>query len=234
MESAASHTLLIAETETELLPKELRDHPIVLARARRTGKDPSKMILQATDLHKAMREAGLPEAERRGRPDLFHLALTIATDSPAFTDGRMEIAAHLRGDRIVRIARGTRPPKDFGRFIGLMEQLLSEGRVPLEGAPLMTLEKGTIASFAKECGKPALVFDAGGPVVGACELGKGLEEGRGFLLVVGGFPHGAFHDRPEGAKTVTVSGHELLAGTVVGFISAALGDGAGNEGRARE
>jgi rRNA small subunit pseudouridine methyltransferase Nep1 len=218
-----SHTLLIAESEVELIPRELENHPIVLARARRTGKLPGKMILQATDLHKAMREVGLAEAERRGRPDLLHFALTVATDSPAFLEGRLEIVVHLRGDKIIRLAGGTRPPKDFGRFVGLIEQLLSEGRVPPTGEPLMKLEAGTVESFVKSLGKPVIVFDAGEKVTGVSSLSEILSK-ESHLLVVGGFPHGTFHYKPEG-KTVTVSRHELLAGTVIGFISAALGEG---------
>jgi rRNA small subunit pseudouridine methyltransferase Nep1 len=218
------HTLLIAESELELVPKELRNHPIVLARARRTGKDPAKMILQSTDLHKAMEEIGLAEAERRGRPDLIHLAVTIATDAPAFQDGRMEIALHLRGDRIIRISPGTRPPKEYSRFLGLMEQLLATG-----GTPLMKLENGTLEEFVRKEGKETIVFDSGETPTDVAALTALLENGGDKLLVVGGFPHGKFHNRPEGT-IITVSGRELLAASVIGFISAALGDRSVSEG----
>jgi rRNA small subunit pseudouridine methyltransferase Nep1 len=218
-----AHTLLIAESELELVPSELLKHPIVLARAYRTGKPVARMVLQSTELHKAMREVGLPEAERRGRPDLLHFALTIALDSPAAKAGRLEIIVHCRGGKIIRIREGTRLPKDFGRFIGLMEQLLAEGRAPLEGEPLLVVENGTVEELVKSIGKPALVFDAGETVTPVAALAEKLAE-KDFLLVVGGFPHGTFHYRPTG-ETISVSGQELLAGTVIGFISAALGDG---------
>ncbi|MFH0961844.1 MAG: hypothetical protein V1820_04135 [archaeon] len=222
MVSGKRHALIIGESELELVPKELWRHPVVLARARKLEKNPGEMLLQSGEVYKAMR--GIPEEGRRGRPDLVHFALTIATDSPAFAEGRLEVILHLRDNSIVRIREGLRPPKEYSRFCGLAEQLLLKGRVPAEGDWLMKIEPGkkTLAELAEETGTETLIFDSGGELTTVSEL-SGILGGEGKTLVVGGFPHGTFHSRPEG-RTITISKKELLAGTVVGFISAALGD----------
>jgi len=218
------YTLVLGECELELVPKELWKDPLVQSRASKRGKNPGELILDSGEFHKGMRGA-IPDWERRGRPDLVYFALVIATDSPAFSDGRLEIVLHLRGDKIVWIRQGVRPPKEYSRFLGLAEQLLSKGRVPVEGEWLMKLEpeKISLPELLKSLGKETIVFDTGERIFSAGEFSEIVRDGIPRTFLIGGFPHGTFQSKPEG-KRITISSKELLAGTVVGFLSAALGD----------
>ncbi len=218
------YTLVLGECELELVPKELWKDPLVQSKASKRGKNPWELILDSGEFHKGMKKA-IPDWERRGRPDLVYFAIVIATDSPAFSDGRMEIVLHLRGDNIVRIKSGLRPPKEYSRFLGLTEQLLSNGRVPVEGEWLMRIEpeKMSLPELLKSLGKETIVFDTGERIFSAGEFSEIVRDNKPRTFLIGGFPSGTFQSEPEG-KRVAISSKELLAGTVVGFLSAALGD----------
>jgi rRNA small subunit pseudouridine methyltransferase Nep1 len=67
--------LVLAESALELVPSELRRHPAVLADAKRRRKKPGEILLDRSRHHPAMRD--LPDASRRGRPDIVHQVLLV-------------------------------------------------------------------------------------------------------------------------------------------------------------
>ena len=67
--------------------------------------------------------------EKEGRPDIVHRSLLAVTDHPAFLDGILEVFIHTLNGRVFRLAQGVRPPRNYRRFLGLMEQLLERGWV---------------------------------------------------------------------------------------------------------
>ena len=86
-----------------------------------------------------------------------------------------------------------RLPKNYLRFVGLVEQLFANGQVPRKGDPLLSIEKMTLRQLFRRL-KPT-------KVLGLSMLGKPMllrevaQYASGFkdpLMIVGGFPRGHF------------------------------------------
>lgn len=187
-------TLLLADSELELVPEELKMHPAVQAAARRRAARAARTLLDSSAHHAAMRS--LPEAERRGRPDLVHLFLLTALDSVLNLDGGLRVLVHTRHDELLTVRPETRIMRSYDRFVGLMEQLFREGAVGPRGAgPLVTLEpKVPLAEAVKRAGaQRRIALDPGGRRVAlAEELPRLAREHASVAVILGGFPHGGF------------------------------------------
>ena len=219
--------LILAESELELVPEEIVNHPQVRGYARYTHKTPSRTLLDSAEFFKA--QLRIPDGDRRGRPDLIHTALILALDSPACRRRELQVMIHTRNNRVIIINPETRIPKNYKRFVGLIEQLFETGRVPPTGEALLSMEREmTLPELVNSLSpKKTIVFDAGGTLVKLPdELRTHLEPVDDAVVIVGGFPHGHFK-QVAGLKkvdeTLSISEHELLAATVVAFIISALG-----------
>ncbi|MGC8973867.1 MAG: 16S rRNA methyltransferase [Thermoproteus sp.] len=179
--------LVLAESSLELVPPEIWRHPAVLRDAERRGKKPGEILLDRARHHGAM--LGLKDAERRGRPDIVHMCMLAFQYSPLNLAGRGSMVVHTIKDVVVRARPDVRPPKNYNNFVGLMEQLLSSGRVPAEGEPLMTAEAKDLRSLLEEAGGRWVVLHERGRRADPLELGRLLADS---VVVVGGFPHGDF------------------------------------------
>ncbi len=212
--------LIIAESELEPVPKEIRSDSQVLSYCRHAGKSVGKVILDSSLFHRAIKK--LPQAERRGRPDLIHVALTVALDSPAARKGKLQVFVHTRNDEVIRIDSETRLPRNYNRFVGLIEQLFEKGQVPPTGKPLLALEKMTLGDLLKKLEpKEVVLFDAKGKKVGHHEL---KEIHHSSAVIIGGFPHGEFSqaNKKLATKIVSVADTEVLAATAVAYLVTAI------------
>lgn len=206
-------TLILADAELELVPGALTGHPAVRTSAKKRGRSPAAILLDSSFHHPALKK--FPEGERRGRPDIAHLFTLLCLDSVLNAQGQLRTIIHTRNDEVIRFAPETRIPKNYPRFVGLMEDLFQKGAVP-EDKPLLTLERGVplerlLAGFSE----PKWAFKEGGESVNLWTEFARLE--GGLVAVLGGFPHGDFrspvtklcdrmvsiHDEPLRAWTVT-------------------------------
>lgn len=206
-------SLVLADTELELVPQALAGHPSVRTSAKRRGRSPTAILLDSSLHHPALKK--FPEGERRGRPDIAHLFALLCLDSVLNAEGQLRTIIHTRNDDVIRFAAETRIPKNYPRFVGLMEDLFQRGAVP-EGQPLITLERGvSLEKLLADCPSPRWAFsEAGARVILWSEFAS-LE--GDVTAVVGGFPHGDFrspvarlcdrlvsiHEEPLRAWTVT-------------------------------
>ncbi len=184
--------LIIAEASLELVPRSLWGHPAVLGAARRRGKRPGETILDATLHHQALRQ--LPNHTKRGRPDIVHLLLHTALASPLNQEGRLRVYLHTLADTVVYIDPATRLPKNYNRFIGLMEQLLTTGAVP-PGAekPLLRAEKKTLKQLLDEINPDIIVaLTNNAPYHPPTKLAQQLAQHNNPAILVPGFPHGDY------------------------------------------
>jgi rRNA small subunit pseudouridine methyltransferase Nep1 len=85
----------------------------------------------------------LVEKERQGRPDIIHLTLLGALGSPLNLEGLLRVYVHTYNNHIITFKPEIRLPRNFNRFIGLMEQLFEKRKVPPEEV-LMTLRGGSL------------------------------------------------------------------------------------------
>ena len=148
--------LVLAEAPLETVPRELWGHPSVYKYARKRGKPPRSILLDSSLHHQAMR--GLPDRERRGRPDVVHLTLLSVLEAPVVRRGLVEVVVHTYGDYVIEIDPSTRLPRNYQRFTGLIEQLLEHGAAPPTAEkPLITVRPGALESLARG----ALLLDPG-------------------------------------------------------------------------
>jgi rRNA small subunit pseudouridine methyltransferase Nep1 len=194
-------TFILAEAALELVPEELLSHPSVSKHALRLGRRPAHTLLDRSIHHRAMQ--GLPDSHKRGRPDIVHISLLEATDSPLYMDGRLEILLHTVNGVVIRLGRNVRPPRSYHRFQGLMVKLLTEGRVKApDGQVLMQVEGTDIEAFIRRSGFRRVVglSRRGSPSTYA-EVATLLVQNQPSAFLVGGFPRGGFSPQTQALLT---------------------------------
>jgi len=182
--------LLLAESSLELVPKDIAAHPAVVSDARRRRKSPTEIILDRAKHHFAM--AKLPNAHKRGRPDIVHQSLLLFQYSILNYKYLGSIIIHTISNKIIYMSRKTRIPKNYNNFIGLFEQLLVKGKAPVNGKPLLIATDGDLRTALRRLGDNWVLLHEKGRRVNFDELGKAL---YGSIVVVGGFPRGDFENR---------------------------------------
>ncbi|MEM3851727.1 MAG: 16S rRNA methyltransferase [Methanomassiliicoccales archaeon] len=207
----------MADAEIELMPHEIAGHPAVRATAKRRGKRPNQLLLDASLHHTAMR--GLPGAERRGRPDIAHFCLLLALDSIPCRRGQLRTYVHTRNNIVIEFSPETRLPKNYNRFTGLMEEVLLKGKVEADGKVLISTREMMLKDLLLGREGPVYLLDETGRRV------KSLRRNSGqAVFVVGGFPHGSFISDLSDVKMqrISLSEERLMAWSVVSLILSSL------------
>ncbi len=196
--------IVFAESAIERVPETLWSHPSVVKSARRVGKRPGQMLLDRSYHHAAM--VKLENAEKRGRPDIIHFGLLESFGTPLNREGLLKVYVHTIDDHVMILDPETRLPKNYNRFIGLMEQLYETGRVPSSGRALIELKKKDFPSLIKELNATRVIaLTRVGEPKTLTEVAEKLSlEGRS-VAVVGGFSHGHFTERVLRAADELVS-----------------------------
>ncbi|KXA95734.1 hypothetical protein AKJ65_00965 [candidate division MSBL1 archaeon SCGC-AAA259E19] len=182
--------LILADSELETVPLEISSDKSIGRKARKRGRRPTELILDSNYFHRPMKK--LDDSERRGRPDIVHVCMLTALDSPLNHEDFLRFSVHTRQDKIIEVDPETRIPRSYNRFVGLMEQLFLTGEVPPEN-PLMKIEDATLPEKVKEV-KPEKVVTLreDGERIRRENLFRELSRKDDLLAIVGGFPHGEF------------------------------------------
>jgi len=120
---------------------------------------------------------------------------------------------HTYGDIVIEIAGGTRIPKSYLRFRGLMEQTLVER--PRAG--LLKVSTAAFDELAKALESDSVVgLTIRGRPMSLDELAEVLSGRRNSTVVIGGFAHGHFAPRTAEAmdELVKIDEHHLDAHVV--------------------
>ena len=187
--------IVLAESSLETVPRELWSHPVIVRDSRRRGRPPWRMLLDKARHYRAM--GGLPRKEKRGRPDIVHMSMLVALYSPLALNGVLRLYVHTIADRVIYVGEGVRIPKNYNNFVGLMEQLLSLGKVPPNAErPLLRVERMTLDRLLDAFGDYVVMHEMGRRL----DLGKLADLAVSSTVVIGGFPHGDYdsprlHDR---------------------------------------
>lgn len=189
-------TIILAEAGLELVPKEIQNHPAVVKNARKRGKKPSEVLLDISLHYKAMRR--LDRWYKRGRPDIVHTSLLNAISSPLNMAGLLRIYVHTVNNVVIHIDPTTRVPRNYNRFVGLIEQVLTIGRAPPDSdKPLIWIENKNLSEFIREK-KPAkvVIMHEQGTKLPLKILGevfaKYMAEDKDLYVIIGAFQHGDF------------------------------------------
>lgn len=211
--------LVLAESALETIPQEIWGHPLIKRFSRLKGKHQRFILLDRSYHHYAMRR--LENKEKRGRPDIVHFSLLEALGSPLNKEGLLKVYIHSIKDHVISVSPEIRLPKNFNRFVGLMEDLFEHGRVPPNGKPLLTLEKKTLQDLIGDL-KPTyiLLFDRTGRAKTFEEAALSLAKQERPLAIIGGFPHSEFSETTLNLanEIVCIDPETLEAWTVVSRI----------------
>lgn len=186
--------LILAESGLEIVPKEIRRHPAVLSTARARGKNPGQILLDISLHYAAARD--LKDWRKRGRPDIAHICMLTALSSMLNRSGMLELVVHTYEGRVIMVDPAVKLPRNYPRFVGLMEQLLTEGRVPPDAEkPLLWIYEGTLESYLKSW-QPDLVaiLREGGERTNPRQLAKVIVSRERPAVIIGAFQHGDFSE----------------------------------------
>jgi len=209
--------LVLGEAGIELVPRKLWSHRAIKSYAQRRDKRPSEVLLDISYHYSAMKK--LRDWRKRGRPDIVHLCLLEALESPLNKRGMLEVYVHTYDNKVIYINPNVRLPRHYLRFVGLMEQLLLKGRVPPRvDEPLLKVERyGVEELMSKLNPSKTFLLDESGKRVRVMELARQLLSEERPVLVIGAFQSGDFSERVKGFADEVISIYEdpLTAWTVV-------------------
>lgn len=187
--------LILTDSEIETIPKKISKEKSITWKARRRGRNPTELILDSNYDHSIMRK--LSDSKRRGRPDIIHVCMLTALDSPLNREGLLKFYVHTRGNMIIKVSPETRIPRSYNRFIGLMEQLFLIGEVPPE-EPLMKLREGKLEDLIHEINPDkTITFTINGRESDRKSIFHKVNKEDNLCIIVGGFPHGDFLSNVE-------------------------------------
>jgi len=197
--------LILAESALETVPKRLWTHPSVQRYSKLRRRHPRFVLLDRSFHHTAMKT--LQQSEKRGRPDIVHFALLEALGSPLNKEGLLQVYTHTFNDYVIAVNPQTRLPRNYGRFVSLIEQLFEYGRVPPQRpqTALLTLERKTLKQLIGEV-EPSyvLAFSRRGKPRTLEEAISKLSNEKRPVMIVGGFPHGYLSEATQKLANETV------------------------------
>jgi rRNA small subunit pseudouridine methyltransferase Nep1 len=190
-------TLILAESSIERVPSQLRKHPSVIAHARRRRRDPASLILDRTYHHSAMmtmKDGSLSEGlAKRGRPDIAFHVLLQALGSPLNREGLLRTYIHTVDDNVIDIDPTLRPPRNYDRFIGILEQLYDQKSVPPDERPLLSIRQCTLPRLVEEVAASMTVaFSTAGKPASMKDACSSLVHARTPVVLIGGFARSHF------------------------------------------
>lgn len=174
---------MFLEASLEPIPEEIQKHPAVLSDARKRGKKPDRILLDDSKHHSAMK--GLRFREKRGRPDIIHQCLLLLLDSPASKD--FEIYVHTIRGEVIRVNPETRLPRNYNRFVGLLEDLFVKRKISAKDTTLLEITDLRLGDVFK--GRRVILLSEKGEERRLRDLMTG-----DFAICIGAFPHGDFFD----------------------------------------
>lgn len=184
--------LFLVESSLELIPREISNHPSVLNDAKRKNRRPSDLLLNISKHYHAMKR--LKSIDKRGRPDIVHLSLLTALDSPLNKAGFLRVYVHTINEELIEVDPKVKLPRDYDRFEGLIVQLFKEGHVPKERPYLLRVVNRDLKTVLSE---KKIEFIIGLSRVGGLVnlekfLRKVFSEKNKIGVFIGGFHKGHF------------------------------------------
>ena len=201
------YNIILAKSALELIPEEIKDR-IKKSRVYKYS------ILDSNYHYRAME--GLKDKEMRGRPDIVHISLLTILDSPINHEKKLNIYIHTYDDKVLKINPETRLPRNYFRFLGVMEKVLKG-----EKNPLIKMEEKTLEELLNEISaKKIALLTKSGKLIHPKYL-KGYD-----TFIIGGFPYGRLNvdkDKIFGEiEEIAIYDKGLMAWTVCGIVCYAL------------
>ena len=195
---------ILADSELELIPREILKERCILNSARGRGKAPERMLLDASHHHPAF--AKLPDSERRGRPDIVHFFMLLCLDSDLTAQGNLRVFVHTRNNDVIAVNPETRLPPHYPRFVGLIESLFESRVVPSRENALLELRDNVPLETLVNALKPdeVIVLTPTGKEEPLDEKIASIK-GERVVVIIGGFSRGDFKSDLEKLKPTKIS-----------------------------
>ena len=201
--------IILLDCALELMPREISSLKQIQQYASRRGKKPSEILLDQTYHGQSMTK--LSQSERRGRPDILFLSLLTTLETPLCKEGLLSVHLHLQDGQVVSVQNSVRLPRNYDRFVGLIEQLLLKKQVPPQGTPLLRITQESledlILRLKDDSNKAMTLLAVEGGIHTTIEGLRGLlpqDPSIPVIVGIGAFPHGVLSD-----KVVTLFGTHL-------------------------
>ena len=192
-----SLTLVFVEAALQRVPDEIRSHPQIKRYASKRRKMPGEVLLDRAFHHSAMeqltRNSRSLLSEKMGRPDIVHNALLQVLETPLNWENGLKVLIHTQDGLLITINPKIRLPKNYTRFVGLIEQLFIEKRVPLVGESLLSIEEMPLGRSIEKLAPSKVV---GLSRIGKPELLRNVASATAKvanpMVFIGAFPRGHF------------------------------------------
>lgn len=210
------HTIILEEASLELVPRKFRNHNSCKLVTSRLGVLPAMQILDQNYHHEIIR--GIPNCNKRGRPDIVHFALLDISSTPAFTEELVEVYVHTILNQTIKLKPGVRLPRTLHRFCGVIAKVLS-GNVEGKDAGLFELnnDETLLQLLSRVAHYNVVCLTTEGDMTNILSYVKSLDAlSRGTTWILGGYAHGHFRDDVKAISTdiVSISKHHLPAHVV--------------------
>jgi rRNA small subunit pseudouridine methyltransferase Nep1 len=217
-------TFVLVEAALELVPPELVRSRDVVSSARRRGVDPRGMLLDISYHYRSMRKH-LRDWFKRGRPDIIHTTLLTLGSSILWRRGMARAVIETRHG-LVFVREGVRIVRNYNRFVGLMEQVLTKGSAPPgSDKPLIYLvERDLIEYIRSESPDLVILLDEKGRREDPWILGSRVAGSLKPYILIGGFQKGEFSERilSAGFERISIYDESLDAWEVVCKITTSI------------
>jgi rRNA small subunit pseudouridine methyltransferase Nep1 len=140
----------------------------------------------------------LEDSFKRGRPDLVHVSLMEAVDSPLYKRRGVKVYVHTRNDEILTLADNVRLPKHYTRFEGVIRKLLFNRKADRDG--LIDYSRGSVGDLLERLeAVDAVGLTKMGEPSNYGEIAARLLGSNRPCLIVGGFAKGHFSAQTKAA-----------------------------------
>ena len=191
--------MILLECAMELVPSELSALKQIQKHAARRGKKSTELLLDQS--HHGREMTRLEDGLQRGRPDIVFHSLMSILETPLCKSGNLTVHLHLQDGRIIEVNPEVRLPRNYDRFIGLFEQLLIKGQVPVEGTPLLKITTKSLPDLVTELKKGSsevqsiLTIENGSKTtIESLQSKFPADSSIPVIVGVGAFPHGDFSE----------------------------------------
>lgn len=186
-------TLILADAALETLPETLWNYSSIRRYSKKHKKPPQQILLDRSMHHSVMKK--LEDSKKRGRPDITHFVLLEALGSPLNKEGLLQIFVHTHNNNVIAVNPTVRLPRSYPRFIGLIEQLFNNQKVPLKGEILLELKKKKLETLLEDVkADHTIIFSRIGKPKTIEQTISNLPKCGNFTMIIGGFPHGNFSE----------------------------------------
>ncbi|MBN1328549.1 MAG: 16S rRNA methyltransferase [Candidatus Heimdallarchaeota archaeon] len=177
----------------ETIPIEIQHNDIIKKHAQKKGKKSSQIILDSSSHYKIMNK--LKDSKKRGRPDIIHYCLLNLLGAPLVLKypNLVEVYIHTINNLIIEFNPKTRLPRNFNRFLGLLEQLFTLQIIKSKDDVLIQIHQNkSILDIVKDIPYDnRFLFTSRGKEIKILDFFMDYSK-ENICIIIGGFPHGSF------------------------------------------